>query len=284
MINTKRKPPWLHKRFEFRKCAEMNLLLRGLDLRTVCQDARCPNIGECYSRGHATFLILGDCCTRNCGFCNLQSGRPQAADPEEPRRVAEAASRLSLRHVVVTSVTRDDLPDGGAQIFARTVSELKSRMPHAVVEVLIPDFQGLRSSLETLVASGPHLIAHNVETVPRLYPEVRPAASYRRSLILLGTVKKMAPRIRTKSGLMLGLGETGEELQAVWKDLRRQGCEFLSMGQYLSPSKRHVPVRQYVSPQRFARERQNAYGLGFRYVASAPYVRSSYLPEEYLTG
>ena len=250
-------------------------LLRKYGLTTVCEQARCPNIGECFSRPTATFMILGSKCTRNCGFCSVESAMPEPPDQGEPERVAMAARDMKLRYVVVTSVTRDDLPDGGAGHFAKTVHAIRSYLPDVKVEMLTPDFKGNPGDLMTVLRSGPDVYNHNVETVPRLYPVVRPQAEYRRSLDVLGYAKKIAPEVRTKSGLMLGLGEAFDEVINVLRDLRNAGCELVTIGQYLRPSGVKLPVAEYVRPETFERLRLKALEMGFEYVASAPLVRSS---------
>jgi len=255
----------------------MRSLLRNHGLNTVCEGALCPNQGECFSQGTATFLILGRTCTRSCTFCAIPSEeRPPAPDPEEPQRIVEAASELGLTHVVVTSVTRDDLEDGGASHFAKTVRALKGTESTIVVEVLIPDFQGSFESLKIVADSGPDIVNHNLETVPRLYPEVRPQADYRRSLHLLKTVKEIDPGRVTKSGLMLGLGEQRDEVLEVMNDLRKISCDLLTLGQYLQPSGRHHPVVRYIPPEEFEDLRCAGEKMGFKAVFSAPLVRSSF--------
>lgn len=250
-------------------------ILRNYRLSTVCEEARCPNISECYSRPTATFMILGSKCTRNCGFCSVESSVPEPLDPEEPERVALAAKEMGLRYVVITSVTRDDLPDGGAEHFAETVRAVRKHLPYAKVEVLTPDFKGNVSSLIKVLQSGPDVYSHNLETVPRLYPAARPRADYMRSLNLLKYAKGIAPEINTKSGLMLGLGETFNEVIDVLKDLREVDCEFVTIGQYLRPSRMNLPVVEYVRPEIFERLRLIALNMGFTYAASSPLVRSS---------
>ncbi len=272
------RPVWLRRKASDLKAMEkMWDLLRRHELNTVCQGALCPNQGDCFERGTATFLILGRTCTRNCTFCAIPTQeRPPAPDPREPARIAQAAAELRLKHVVITSVTRDDLEDGGARHFAETVQALKEKDPRTVVEVLIPDFQGSFPALKRVVESDPDIINHNLETVPRLYPEVRPQADYRRSLELLGRVKEIAPNKATKSGLMLGLGETRAEVQQAMADLREVSCDLLTLGQYLQPSGRHHPVMSYLSPEEFEELRQSGEAMGFRAVFSAPLVRSSF--------
>lgn len=278
----RRLPPWLHKRIPASGNMEATRrLLEELKLNTVCQSALCPNLGECFARRTATFMILGNTCTRNCRFCAVQSGQPQPPDPDEPRRVALAAARLGLKHVVVTSVTRDDLPDGGAGQFAATIKSIREYLPGAVIEVLTPDFQGKKEALVKVLEAGPHIFNHNIETVPRLYPEVRPGASYQRSLEILKQVKEMAPGIYTKSGLMVGLGETKEEVEQVMADLRKVNCDILTIGQYLRPSPQHLEVKEYVRPEVFDYYGARGREMGFLYVAAAPFVRSSYNAAEF---
>ncbi len=272
------KPVWLRRKLpDPQSLGRMRALLRGHGLNTVCEGALCPNQGECFGRGTATFLILGRTCTRNCTFCAIPSeDRPPQPDPEEPERVARAAAELGLRHVVITSVTRDDLEDGGASHFARTVAALRRNNPKIVVEILIPDFQGSLPALRTVLESDPDVLNHNLETVPRLYPEVRPQAVYSRSLELLRRVKDIQRERITKSGLMLGLGEEVEEVLQVLGELRRAGCDLLTLGQYLRPSGKHHPVVRYVPPEEFEELRVKGEEMGFRAVFSAPLVRSSF--------
>jgi lipoic acid synthetase len=250
--------------------------VRALGLHTVCQEARCPNIGECWGHRTATFMLLGDRCTRNCGFCAVTHGRPLAVDAGEPLRVAEAVARLGLRHVVVTSVNRDDLPDGGAAHFAATARALRRLLPACRIEVLVPDFQGNLASVAQVVASPIDVFNHNLETVPRLYRRVRAGARYERSLTVLHAAREGQAGLLTKSGLMLGLGETEEELLRVFSDLRAIGCDILTLGQYLRPSRDHLPVERYVPPEEFTDLRAEALALGFRHVEAGPLVRSSY--------
>lgn len=254
--------------------------LKSMGLNTVCQSASCPNIGECFSRGTATFMILGDVCTRNCGFCGVKHGLPTVVDPDEPARVAEAVSAMDLTYVVVTSVTRDDLPDGGADHFAQTIRAINHTVPSAKVEVLIPDFLGDRAALKTVLDARPYVLNHNVETISRLYSEVRPDANYSRSLELLETAKEIEPSIYTKSGFMVGLGETAEEVSALLADLHAVGCGFVTIGQYLRPSKSNLPVVEYIPPPVFDEYRGIGEEMGFLHVASGPFVRSSYHAEE----
>ena len=274
-MNIQRKPEWLQKRVNPGEQAGMRALLGELRLNTVCQQALCPNISECFRCGQATFLILGRNCTRQCSFCNVDKTQPLPVDRDEPARVAEAVQRLKLAHVVITSPTRDDLPDGGASIYAATVAAIRAVSSATRIEPLIPDFQGLRQSLETVMAAGPDIIAHNLETVPRLY-HIRSGADYGRSLEVLRMCRELGLHIPTKSGIMLGMGETVDEVVQVLGDLRAVGCAYLSIGQYLAPSRRHYPVQEYVRPELFEQLRETALGMGFAHVESGPYVRSSY--------
>ncbi len=279
----RRKPEWLKAKsntgLENTKVMEM---LRSLHLHTVCEEAGCPNCGECFGKRTATFMILGRNCTRNCTFCTVSKAIPSPVDETEPQHIAEAVKQLGLRHVVITSVTRDDLPDGGAAHFVRVIEVIRAELYEnpPVVEVLIPDFQGNTDALNTVLRAKPDVLNHNIETVPRLYPEVRPMAVYDRSLALLSNVRHSAPDIVTKSGIMLGLGETREEVLGVLHDLRANGCDLLTIGQYLAPSSQHHPVIEYVHPDVFAEYRQAAEEIGFLYTASGPLVRSSYLAGE----
>lgn len=256
-------------------------LLKGLRLTTVCQGARCPNLCECFAKGTATFMILGDTCTRNCRFCAVPHGPVGPPDPDEPRRLADAAAELNLRHVVVTSVTRDDLPDGGAEQFRETIFALRSRLG-CRVEVLTPDFQGNASAIDRVASVRPDVYNHNVETAARLYPGARPDADYHRSLDLLKRVKSKFPKITTKSGIMVGLGETNEEVLGVLHDLRSVGCDMLTIGQYLQPTPQHLPISRFVTPEEFSDFERRALEMGFRGVASGPFVRSSYHAGEML--
>jgi lipoic acid synthetase len=272
-----RKPAWLKRRLP--SGPVYGTVCRTVETRglhTVCQEARCPNQWECYSRRTATFLILGARCTRNCRFCAVESGPPAPPDPGEPERVADAASSMELSYVVVTSVTRDDLPDGGAGVFARTVAALRQRLPGARVELLVPDFGGDPAALAAVVDAAPDVLNHNLETVPRLYAIVRPEADYARSLALLAEVRRRAPGLPTKSGLMLGLGERAEEIEDALQDLRRVDCRMLTLGQYLQPTPAHLPVERFVTPEEFAAWQRRGLELGFERVASGPLVRSSY--------
>ena len=256
-----------------------NNLLRELQLETVCENARCPNRPECYARRTATFMIMGNVCTRPCGFCSVPRGEPAPLAADEPVRVAEAAARLGLRHVVITSVTRDDLPDGGAEHFYQCVLAVRRRT-RAVVEVLTPDFQGDVAAIDRVIDAQPEVFNHNTETVPRFYKKVRGRADYQRSLDLIAHVKRRAPALITKSGLMLGLGETREELLETFADLRGAGCDMLTLGQYLTPTLKHIPVARYLPPEEFDELAALARSLGFARVASGPFVRSSYHADE----
>ncbi len=279
-MQIRRKPPWLQKRVSPATHADMERLLGSLRLNTVCREASCPNISECFRRKQATFLIMGRECTRGCSFCNVDRHPPSPLDPAEPGRVAEAVVRLELRHVVVTSPTRDDLRDGGASHYAATVAAIRDRSPGTAIELLVPDFAGDRESLETVLAAGPDILGHNIETVPRLYA-IRGGADYRRSLELLARAVMLAPAMPAKSGIMLGLGESREEVLATIADIRATGCSFLSIGQYLAPSRRHTPVAEFIPPEEFDRLKIEALAMGFSHVESGPYVRSSYHAEQY---
>jgi len=272
-----RKPPWLKQRIPAGATyQEVHRILQRSKLHTVCQEAHCPNLGECFSQGTATFLILGDRCTRNCRFCAVAHGPVGPPDSEEPHRLAEAVQNMELRFVVVTSVTRDDLSDGGSGHFAQTIREIRRLVPKARIEVLVPDFQGSDRAVTTVVQARPDVFNHNLETVVRLYPKVRPGADYRRSLQLLKQVRELSPDIPTKSGLMLGLGESPEELRQALFDLLEVECRILTLGQYLQPSRDHLAVERFVPPEEFVEWRQVALEMGFREVASGPFVRSSY--------
>jgi lipoyl synthase len=275
---TGRRPDWLKVPLsQGPHFKELKRLMREQNLHTICEEAACPNIGECWGEFRtASFLLLGDTCTRNCGFCDVKTGRPGEVDWGEPQRLAEAVARLNLRHVVVTSVTRDDLDDGGAAIFAATIRQLKRRDAALGVEVLIPDFQGNWDALATVMAAGPDILNHNLESVPRLYRRVRPKAIYTQSLELLKRAKALSPRTPTKSGLMVGLGETRDELLSVFADLRASNVDVLTVGQYLRPTLRHLPVERHVRPEEFEDLKLVARGMGFRHVESGPMVRSSY--------
>ncbi|MEX2009208.1 MAG: lipoyl synthase [Dongiaceae bacterium] len=272
-----RKPDWLRVRAPTsRVYHETRTLMRDLGLNTVCEEAACPNIGECWAVRHATFMILGSVCTRACAFCNVATGRPDALDPHEPERVGEAVARLGLAHVVVTSVDRDDLADGGAGHFARVISCLRASAPETTIEVLTPDFKDKPGAIETVLDARPDVFNHNLETVPRLYPTIRPGARYFTSLELLHRVKRLDPAMFTKSGLMAGLGETREETMQVMDDLRAAGVDFLTVGQYLQPTPKHAAIDRFVTPDEFEQLRRLALGKGFLMVAASPLTRSSY--------
>ncbi len=271
------KPDWLKiKSYSNQSRAEVEELLEKLSLHTVCEEANCPNLIECFCNKTATFMVLGKVCTRNCTFCNVLKGACETVDPKEPFHVAHAIKELGLKHAVITSVTRDDLPDGGANHFAHVIEEIRKLTPNIVVEVLIPDFQGDHDALKKVIAAKPDILNHNIETVSRLYPDVRPMAVYNRSLKLLRDAKAIDPSILTKSGMMLGLGETREEVMETILDLKRNGCDFLTIGQYLPPSKQHHLLIEYIHPDVFEEYRMKALEAGFRHVASGPLVRSSY--------
>jgi len=256
--------------------SELKELVNRLSLHTVCESAACPNVGECWNRRTATFMILGNVCTRRCGFCAVQKGAPLPVDYDEPRRVAEAVAALGLRYAVITSVNRDDRKDGGAELFALTIRAIRAAVPDCKVEVLIPDFQGSEAALAVVMEAAPDVLNHNIETVPRLYRQVRVGARYQRSLDLLAAAKRLSPDTPTKSGLMVGLGEAVEEVVAVMRDLRRSRVEILTVGQYLRPSPRHLPVARFVPPEEFAAYRRLGREMGFMHVESGPLVRSSY--------
>jgi lipoic acid synthetase len=272
------RPDWLRVRFfGGERYQHLKRIMRTLDLHTVCESARCPNMGECWEHGTATFMILGDICTRACGFCAVPSGKPSGPpDEEEPERVAEAVARLGLRYAVVTSVNRDDQPDGGAAIFARTIERIRQRVPGCRVEVLIPDFRGNWDALATVLAVRPDVLNHNTETVPRLYRQVRKGALYERSLELLRRAKQSRPDVPTKTGLMLGLGEERRELLSTMEELARQGTDLLTLGQYLQPTREHLPVVRYLDPSEFSEYKVLGEQMGFKHVESGPLVRSSY--------
>ena len=275
------KPKWLRRQLPTGTAYEkVKGMIKGDQLHTVCQEAKCPNMWECFSHKTATFLIMGSRCTRNCRFCSVQPGPLEPPDPEEPGRVADVAHRMGLKYVVVTSVTRDDLPDGGAFLFAETIRAIRSKMPDACVEVLIPDFQGSRQALYRVLEARPDVLNHNIETVARLYPRVRPQASYDRSLMLIQRAHEYDPAMPTKSGLMLGLGEEQSEVEKALEDLAAAGCSILTMGQYLQPSENHLPVERFIPPEEFEALRSKALAIGFAEVASGPFVRSSYHAQE----
>ncbi|MCS7221881.1 MAG: lipoyl synthase [Anaerolineae bacterium] len=276
-----RRPPWLRVRWqETSSYRRIRSLMRGQSLHTVCEEAGCPNISECWGRGTATFLLMGDTCTRSCGFCKIKTGRPAPLDPDEPRRVAEVVKAMHLRHAVLTSVNRDEQPDGGAWVFAEAIRWIRELVPGCTIEVLIPDFKGNWDALKTVMDARPEVLNHNVETVPRLYRTVRPQAKYERSLELLRRAREMAPTVLTKSGIMVGLGEEWNELLQVMDDLRVQDVDILTIGQYLQPSRFHLPIVRYYTPEEFELLRSEGLSRGFRWVESGPLVRSSYHAEQ----
>ena len=272
-----RKPSWLKvKAPGGENYLRLKQMMSDLNLHTVCQEARCPNIGECWEHGTATFMILGDVCTRNCAYCAVSHGRPPRYDIEEPSRVATAIAEMNLRHAVITSVDRDDLPDFGAYIFAETIRQIHEKLPTCSIEVLVPDFQGNESSISAVLEARPDIYNHNTETVPRLYKRARPGGRYERLLEIFRTTKRLAPDIPTKTGIILGLGETNEEVVEVMKDLRAVDVDILTLGQYLRPSDGHIALDRYVTPDEFRSLYEIGMSLGFRHVESGPLVRSSY--------
>jgi lipoic acid synthetase len=272
------KPRWLKVKAQFDQTyREVKDLVSEMNLHTVCQEATCPNIGECYSARTATFIILGDICTRGCRFCNVKKGRPVDYDLSEPRRVAEACKKLNMRFAVITAVTRDDLPDGGAAIFAETTNQIKSQIPTCGVELLISDLMGDTDALKIILDSNPDVLAHNVETVPRLYPHVRPKAVYQRSLDILKASAELRPDITTKSGIMVGFGESEDEVLEVIKDAADHGCQIMTIGQYLRPSDWHLPIEKFYTPEEFLSLKKKGEALGMKYIESGPLVRSSYM-------
>ncbi|MCE3230635.1 MAG: radical protein [Alphaproteobacteria bacterium] len=275
--NIQRKPAWIRVKAPVSKAyQETAALMRGHKLNTVCEEAACPNIGECWAKKHATIMILGDTCTRACTFCNIKTGRPDQLDPHEPERVGEAVGKMRLSHIVITSVDRDDLEDGGAAHFAQTIQAIRSKAPHTTIEILTPDFLRKDGAVETVVAARPDVYNHNLETVPRLYAEVRPGARYFHSLRLLDQVKKIDPTLFTKSGIMVGLGETKSEVYQVMDDLRAASVDFITIGQYLQPTPRHHPLISFITPEEFEEYASMARGKGFLMVAASPLTRSSY--------
>jgi lipoic acid synthetase len=279
-----RLPEWARKSAtHFESLARLKSELRSLNLHTVCESARCPNIHECFHRGAATFMILGNRCTRGCGFCSVPKGNPRIhdmrLDPAEPANVARMAAQMNLRYVVITSVNRDDLNDGGSEHFAETVDEVRRSLPAARVEVLTPDFEGNMNAVACVLDAGPHVFNHNMETVPRLYRRVRPQANYRQSLEVLHFARVHSPKVLTKSGFMVGLGETEEETHALLRDLREAHVDIATIGQYLQPTRRHLPVAEYVTPDQFEKYRDYGLSLGFQMVFSGPLVRSSYMAD-----
>jgi lipoic acid synthetase len=279
----RQRPEWLKVRLPMGPQVEqLRRLMRAKSLHTVCEEARCPNMAECWGAGTATFMILGDTCTRSCGFCAVKTGRPVALDPDEPAHVGDAVARMGLGHAVVTSVNRDELPDGGAEMFAATIREIRRRAPGTTVEVLIPDFRGASDALDVVLAERPEVLAHNVETVPRLYRRVRPQAVYARSLEVLRRTKERAPDLVCKTGIMVGLGESEDEVLSTMRDIRAQGVDVLTVGQYLRPSPMHLPIERYWAPDEFARLRDAGRAMGYRHVESGPLVRSSYHAERHV--
>jgi len=280
MPNVK-KPEWLRiGRMDREKIQEVQQLLRKLKLHTVCEESMCPNIGKCFEKKTATFLIMGDICTRNCKFCDIKFGKPNPLDPHEPDHLVKATKELGLKHVVITSVTRDDLPDGGAAHFTKVTEKLRKYNNNLIIELLIPDLKGREKDIRTVVESKPDIINHNVEVVPRLFRKVTPQANYERSLKLLKIIKEINPKIYTKSGLMVGLGETKEEVIELMKDLREVKCDILTVGQYLKPPSSDLEIEEFVHPSIFKEYEEKAYEMGFQFVASAPFVRSSFNAEE----
>jgi len=279
----RRLPPWF--KVTIRQGPDYRDIRRTMDslgLHTICEEARCPNVWECWNNRTATFLILGDICTRRCHYCAVTTGRPLELDREEPLRVAQAVQALGLRHAVITSVNRDELEDGGAAVFAETIRHIRRLVPPCAVEVLIPDFEGSEAALTAVVAEKPDILNHNIETVRRLFPSIRPQGKYERSLTLLGRAKRMGAR--TKSGLIVGMGETNEEVRGVMRDLRAVGCDIMTIGQYLRPTKQHLPVARYYHPDEFAAFKTEGLSLGFSHVESGPLVRSSYHAERQVAG
>lgn len=276
-----KRPEWLKAPAPVgRDYSELKALVTDLRLHTVCESAACPNVGECWNHRTATFMILGNVCTRRCGFCNVQKGEPMEVDWDEPRRVAEACAALGLRYAVVTSVNRDDRKDGGAALFAATIEAIRARIPECRVEVLVPDFQGSREALRMVMDARPDVLNHNIETVPRIYKEVRFGARYERSLEMLAAAKQMRPDVPTKSGLMVGLGETSDEVLQVLRDLRAHGVDIATIGQYLRPTQKHLPVLRFATPEEFAGWKRAALEMGFSHVEAGPLVRSSYHAHE----
>ena len=280
-MGTLRKPPWLKKRLPpFQDLQKVKSILEEADLHTVCEEARCPNLGDCFCSGTATFLILGRICTRNCGFCAVEHRSPVPPDEAEPEKLAQAVKKMGLQYVVITSVTRDDLPDGGAFLFAKTIQAIRALDSKIKIEVLIPDFKGDLNSLKDVLKENPDVLNHNIETISRLYPVVRPQAAYQRSLDLLRRSKEDYPHIPTKSGFMLGLGETQKEVLELLRDLRETGCDFLTIGQYLQPRPDRLPVVRFVPPEEFEEYKKIGEEMGFKAVASGPFVRSSFHASE----
>jgi lipoyl synthase len=277
----RRRPDWIKVRAPSGEAYEqLRLMMRSKALHTVCEEAMCPNIGECWGAGTATFLMMGDTCTRSCGFCDIKTGRPAPLDWDEPERVARAVHAMNLRHVVITSVNRDERPDGGAPIFAMVIERIRELQPGCSIEVLIPDFKGSIDALRVVMDARPEILNHNVETVPRLFRKVQPQDRYEWARATLSNAKKLDPEVLTKSGVMVGLGETSEEIRAVMRDLRDWNVDILTIGQYLQPSKNHLPIERYYTPDEFEGFRDYGYEIGFKWVESGPLVRSSYHAEQ----
>jgi len=279
-LNTKRKPEWLLKKVFFSQKQDVEIALKDIGIHTVCQEARCPNMSECFSKKLATFMILGSTCTRACAFCSVDTGMPSGIDDKEPQKVAQAVLEMGLRHVVITSVTRDDLSDGGAEQFIKCVKAIKDMDKNITVELLIPDLKYNNEALHRVANCGAEIVGHNIETVPRLY-EVRRGANYKKSLEVLKALKVANPKVKTKSAIMLGFGEREEELKGTLQDLLNVECTLLTMGQYLAPTKEHTPVVEYVEPKKFEEYGELAKDMGFEFVKSSPYTRSSYMAHEY---
>lgn len=275
-----KKPDWLKVSFNKEAVDEVSNLMLNLKLNTVCKEANCPNIGQCYKKKTATFMILGSVCTRHCRFCNVSKGCVEPIDPLEPQHLAEAVKKLALKHVVITSVTRDDLNDGGAEHFAQTIQAVREMNPPTTIEVLIPDLKGINANLDIIINANPEVINHNIETVKSLYSNIRPEADYERSLSVLKYVKEKAPHILTKTGIMVGLGETDDQVYEVMDDSLKAGCDIFTIGQYLRPSQQHAEVKEYITPAKFAEYKKVGETKGFKYIASSPLVRSSYNAEE----
>jgi lipoic acid synthetase len=279
-LRPRRRPPWIRVRAPTGEAYhELKRLMRTKGLHTVCEEAHCPNIGECWAHRTATFLILGDTCTRNCRFCNVTTGRPGPLDPDEPERVAQAVQAMGLKHAVITSVDRDDLPDGGASVFAAVIRQIRALQPGCTIEVLIPDFRGCITPLQVVMDERPDILNHNVETAPRLFRSIQPQCRYEWSLAVLRNAKALWPEVLSKSGLMVGLGETMDEVLDVMRDLRDLDVDILTIGQYLQPTREHVPIARYYTPEEFEMFRRHGEEMGFRWVESAPLVRSSYHAE-----
>ena len=281
-VGRRRLPPWF--KVSMRQGPDYQDIRRVMDtlgLHTICEEARCPNVWECWNNRTATFLILGDICTRRCHYCAVETGRPVALDVQEPVRVADAVQALGLKHAVITSVNRDELEDGGASIFADTIRQIRRRIPTCAIEVLIPDFEGNEDALRTVLAERPDILNHNIETVQRLFPSIRPQGKYDRSIQLLDRAKQMGAR--TKSGLIVGMGETAEEVREIMRDLRAAGCDIVTIGQYLQPTKKHLPIARFYAPEEFASLKEEGMAMGFTHVESGPLVRSSYHAEQQTT-